>query len=99
MRGPANTTTLMGSGIFPSVPNPPGLYKQSSYHRNISYIDLGNAYHNATLRYITTPPAELDNGYYGICGYDAGNFGYGLATSGGLSGWGTYFYFGGNEIY
>lgn len=79
----AHTTTQMGSGIYPSVPPPYTNYGHASYHRNVSYIDAYNNYHDATLAFVITPPAELDNGYSGICGYDAGAFGYGLSWAGG----------------
>ncbi len=95
----AHTTTQLGTGIFPSVPPPAQTYQMCSYQRNLSYIDSGSNYNDMALGFITTPPAELDDNRLGICGYDAGDYGYGLDLGDLPSGWGSSFSFGGNEIF
>ncbi len=85
--GGQHTTTQMGSGIYPSGPPPYYGYGYSAYHRNVSYIDSGfpvngSDYHKSSLAYTTSPPpAEGDLGYPGICGFDAGTYGYGLSLT------------------
>ena len=92
-----HTSTGMGSGIDPDYG-----YGYSAYHRNVNYID-GSGYHDATLSYVVdTPPAELDEGKPGICGYDAAAFGYdgaGYNLGAGVPGtnWHEYFFFGGYQ--
>jgi hypothetical protein len=84
----AHTSTVMGSGYYPGAG-----FENAAYSRNISWLKPYPAWtwSNAALDYM--------NGN-GACGWDVNDY-YGLSATAapGGSGWGTYFYFGGNYTY
>jgi hypothetical protein len=84
-----HTSTVMGSGYYPGAG-----YGLAAYSRNIQWMSPYPtwAWSNASLDYM--------NGGSGICGWEASWY-YGLSTTTapGASGWGTYFYFGGDYTY